>query len=242
MHGPSTVTTACLVTALSVVSLATQASAQEPGSRRATLPSAVLDMRTTQASTPTTVAPGAREVFAAAPDTYAPRYGRPGDRPARPIGYGYTDAFIPSGVMFVAVAPPTLEPSAGVLGLRIQPAHAQVFIDGVYAGTAADFAKGRPVEAGPHRIEIRADGYETHAFDRRVIAGEASLYRQTLWEARSRAATPVPRPDTTAVRRPYYVIPGCYGGNTPPTASQLPPGCDASNVRTREYMVRVPAR
>ena len=50
----------------------------------------------------------------------------------------------------------------GRLNLYVTPASAQVFVDGFYAGTVADFQdRGLWLESGPHRIELRADGYQT---------------------------------------------------------------------------------
>ena len=42
-------------------------------------------------------------------------------------------------------------------------------------------------------------------------------------------------PVTTAPRKPQklYVIPGCYGGNRPPTPEALPEGCDIKKLRVR---------
>jgi hypothetical protein len=41
-------------------------------------------------------------------------------------------------------------------------------------------------------------------------------------------------PVVVASRGPdtYYVIPGCYAGNRPPTPQRLPKGCDAKNLKT----------
>jgi hypothetical protein len=197
------------------------------------------------AGSSTSRAAAAGDPFAARPDTYGPRYGGPTDLPPRPFGYGFTDAFLPSGLMFLIPAgTPSDRPATGALQLRIQPAHAEVFIDGGYAGTAADFAHGdRTLEAGPHAIEVRAAGYETHRFDRRIIEGDTSLYRYDLWRVRPAPVSPnAALVGTVSVPRPYYVITGCYGGNRPPVASQLPAGCHIDQVRTLEYMVRVPAR
>ena len=183
--------------------------------------------------------------FTASASTYAPRYGRATDLPPRPVGYTLTDAFLPSGLMFVVPATPASEAAPhGALSLRVQPAHAQVFIDGAYAGTAADFAgAGRLVPEGPHAIEIRAEGYEPHRVDRRILAGETSAYRYDLWAVRPAPVSPNAHlVDIVSVRRPYYVITGCYAGTRPPVPSMLPAGCDARDVRTVEYMVRVPAR
>jgi hypothetical protein len=59
----------------------------------------------------------------------------------------------------------------GSLRLKIKPRDAQVYVDGYYAGIVDDFdgvLQRLHVEAGPHRIEIRAPGYETLSFDVRV--------------------------------------------------------------------------
>jgi hypothetical protein len=189
--------------------------------------------------TPPPTTPGS-DLFQAGPTTYAPRYGRPGDLPPRPFGFGYTDAFLPSGLLFVAV-PTHTDIETGVLSLRVRPEHAQVFVDGAFAGTAAESAQGLRLGVGPHHIELRANGYETHAFDKRILGNDVVEYRQDLFEVRPPAPPVAPPPNTVAVRRPYYVIPGCYGGNTPPTVSRLPAGCDITALQTREYMVRVPA-
>lgn len=220
---------------------------------------ALAQVPTTASSGPSsfsTVAPGGGP-FAAGPgpftavgSTYAPRYGQPADLPPRPFGFGYTDSFLPSGLMFLIPAPTHGTPAdraavnrVGALSLRVRPAHAQVFVDGAYAGTAVDFAgRGRALEEGPHRVEIRAEGYETHAFDRRIAADDTSTYRYDLWEVRAPASPNARLLDTVAVRTPFYIIAGCYAGNRPPTASQLPAGCNVNNVRTVDYMVRVPAR
>jgi hypothetical protein len=129
---------------------------------------------------------------------------------------------------------PDIEPS-GYLRLDVHPGNAQVYIDGYYVGTVDDFngpGPGRAVDARPHRVEIRAAGFETLTFDVRVAPNETIAYRRDL--ARS-AGTP----DTAFAAAPraapktLYVIPRCYAGDTPPRADQLPPGCDAGNVRTR---------
>ena len=36
-----------------------------------------------------------------------------------------------------------LDPTTGLLTLRVRPGDAQVFVDGAYVGTAGDFAQGR---------------------------------------------------------------------------------------------------
>jgi hypothetical protein len=67
--------------------------------------------------------------------------------------------------------------------LRVEPATAQVYVDGFYMGTVDDFngsAQDANLEAGPHRIEIRAPGYETLTFDVKTEVNRTITYRGTL--------------------------------------------------------------
>ena len=54
------------------------------------------------------------------------------------------------------------------------PKHAQVLVDGYYAGELDDFDgafQGLDLEAGTYRIEVAADGFEPLTFDTRVTEG-----------------------------------------------------------------------
>jgi hypothetical protein len=118
----------------------------------------------------------------------------------------------------------------GYLRLQVQPADAQVFVDGVYAGIVDDFdgvSAGRAFNAGPHRVEIRANGFESHTFDVRVPANSAISYVRSLDRVEQRAEFRAP----PAVPKTFYVIPRCYAGTTKPRADQLPRGCNAKDVR-----------
>ena len=126
--------------------------------------------------------------------------------------------------------------SIGRLRLEVEPEAAlQVFVDGVYGGTAADLNGELALEAGPHLIEIRAPGYEPVQFDVDIVADRWITYRGSL----TRMVEPQPgpakpaRPDA-APRKPttFYVIPGCYTGNVPPKDAGLPDTCDPSKVIT----------
>ena len=76
---------------------------------------------------------------------------------------------------------PTGEP--GVLHLNIKPRDAEVYIDGVRVGNADQFEglfhKLR-LEAGVHRVELRAPGHEPIAVIVRIEAGQSMTYRGTL--------------------------------------------------------------
>jgi hypothetical protein len=71
----------------------------------------------------------------------------------------------------------------GALRLRIKPRDAQVFADGYFVGTVDNFDgtfQRLTLDAGPHRIEIKADGYEPVSFEVLVTPGETLTYRGDL--------------------------------------------------------------
>jgi hypothetical protein len=169
--------------------------------------------------------------FIAAPDTYTnrgenlPRRHR--SRHDYPVGLGY--GYSP----YVSPAPENhdarTELPNGYLHLQMQPGTAQVFVDGYYMGSADDFRRlipGRSLEAGAHRVELRAQGYETKTFDVLIPPNDTVSYRSNL-EATETGVRPVLAP---AVPKTFYVIPGCYAGDKPPRAG-LPRGCDRSKLR-----------
>jgi hypothetical protein len=71
----------------------------------------------------------------------------------------------------------------GGLSFTITPVNAAVFVDGVYVGTADEFgptAQPLGLAPGQHRIEIRANGFRTMAFDADVVAGQVMPYQAVL--------------------------------------------------------------
>ena len=71
----------------------------------------------------------------------------------------------------------------GSLRLKVKPTHGQVYVDGYYVGEVDSFDgifQRLTLDAGAHRIEIRADGYETAQFEVMVIAGETVTYKGDL--------------------------------------------------------------
>ena len=117
-------------------------------------------------------------------------------------------------------------PATGRLILDVEPAAADVFSDGYYVGVPSDFGAARgggPIEAGAHRLDITAIGYEPASVDLRITAGQTLTYRVTL-KALAPSAAVAP---TT-----FYLIPGCYMGNIPPRDARLPASCDQSRAIT----------
>jgi hypothetical protein len=182
------------------------------------------------------------DLFRAGPGTFAPRF----DRQRRFFrhrqwfwpGYGYMN-----GVYFPYLSPLTPEyfpPQAsdteapGSLRLQVRPGAARVYVDGYYVGTVEDFngsGSGRFLEPGRHRIDIRAEGFETITFDVRIVPNETITYRNDLEKIENAPQAAVPTP-ARAAPKTLYVIPRCYAGDTPPRAELLPAGCDATRVRT----------
>ena len=122
------------------------------------------------------------------PDPYV--YGYPYDYP---YGAGYPDSYAPATDPNAVTAAPqsgiapqgqaaTQGPYGG-LSFQMTPATAQVYVDGVYVGIAGQFsATTQPLTLAPqrHHIELRADGYETLAFDVDVAPGQVIPYQGTM--------------------------------------------------------------
>jgi hypothetical protein len=124
------------------------------------------------------------------------------------------------------VAPEPVQQAPGRLFLDVYPGGAQIFADGYYVGVAEDFGLPRGgglIDAGTHRIDVTAAGYEAVAVDLKVTAGQFLTYRATL------RALP---PPATVPPSTFYLIPGCYMGNIPPKDAHLPATCDPSRATT----------
>lgn len=71
----------------------------------------------------------------------------------------------------------------GAVRLLIKPRDAQVFVDGFYVGVVDEF-DGRfqklKLDEGPHRIEVKKDGFETLRFDVRVTFDQTIKLRGEL--------------------------------------------------------------
>jgi hypothetical protein len=71
----------------------------------------------------------------------------------------------------------------GRLRLKVKPKEAQVFVDGYFAGIVDDFDgvfQRLHIETGPHRIELRADGYEPLSLEVRIQPGRTLTYKGEL--------------------------------------------------------------
>jgi hypothetical protein len=74
-------------------------------------------------------------------------------------------------------------PWDGGLRLRVKPNQAEVFVDGYFAGVVDEFDnifQKLRIESGPHRIEIREEGYEPLTFEVRILPDRTVTYRGEL--------------------------------------------------------------
>jgi PEGA domain len=71
----------------------------------------------------------------------------------------------------------------GSLRLKVEPRDAKVYVDGYFVGVVDSFDgvfQKLAVEAGTHRVEIRADGFEPAQFEIMVTPGETITYKGQL--------------------------------------------------------------
>ena len=144
--------------------------------------------------------------------------------------------FVDPQLVTVVAAPslpaaPTVDQPApkGSLVLDIEPAAAQVFVDGYYSGTAEDFGGKRGgafLDSGAHAVELIAPGYQPAAFDVKIVANQAIAYKHQMQRI------PLPAPQPSKMPMTFYLIPGCYMGNVPPKDAGLPATCDVTRTQT----------
>ena len=105
----------------------------------------------------------------------------------------------------------------------------QIYVNGYYVGLLSDTNGGElTLNAGPHVVELRAEGYEALHVDIQIAADRVVRYHGEMKALRSsveppRRRTPEPSPRTPTI---IYLIPGCYVGNVTPREIALPAGCN----------------
>ncbi|HET9272611.1 MAG TPA: PEGA domain-containing protein [Vicinamibacterales bacterium] len=179
------------------------------------------------------------DAFRATPKTYAPRdrgrrdYGNKNVYVSAPYYYPFPAydlaPYYPS--QFAPEPPPAPardDRPLGYLTLRVQPRTADVYVDGAFAGTVDDFGGrgARLLPAGPHRVEIVADGYETFTFDVRVPEDDTVTFTRDLEPRVDRSVDPIVVPHKT-----MYIVPRCFIGDRMPLPTDMPAGCRVEDVR-----------
>jgi hypothetical protein len=99
-----------------------------------------------------------------------------------PIGYGtsLSVGYRPDWAPRRMDAPPG--PNDGGVSLEITPDGVGVFVDGSYVGPVGEFGPARPLTLppGPHRIEVRAPGFNTITLEVTITPGEVIPFRGVL--------------------------------------------------------------
>ena len=124
-------------------------------------------------------------------------------------------------------------PVTGTLELVPSSGAYLVFVDGYFAGTSDQIGPALALEAGPHTVELRAEGRPAQSARVRIVPGRVLRYEDAFTLA-PEAVAPEQTPAAAAVPPPQtvYVIAGCYAGNVPPAQVALPRGCDAAKATT----------
>jgi len=169
-----------------------------------------------------------------------PTDGRGHHNRSNPGWYPWWPTFGYIGVPYYAPYEPIVDPEpvaaveqpapTGRLILESQPEGTQVFVDGYYAGVPENYTAvdgGGVLEAGTHRVDLAAPGYESINFHVRIAANQTVTYRDALKKLPPLAVSSGP---TT-----FYLIPGCYMGNVPPKDAHLPATCDLKRVVEFKY-------
>ncbi len=71
----------------------------------------------------------------------------------------------------------------GALRLKVKPKEAEVYVDGAFYGHVDDYDgtfKHLQLRVGPHKLEIRAEGYTTLQTDVRILPGKTVTYTGEL--------------------------------------------------------------
>lgn len=181
---------------------------------------------------PLGIGPVQRSPFDARPGTYT-RRSRGSGSFGIPLDYGFG---LPGYVPYADTntynserqAEREAEITAGTLFLDVTPSTALVFVDTAYVGSVQDLqARGVTLSPGRHWLDLEAPGFDKQTIEITIRAGEPLRYRVDLTPTRRAEIAVMPlRPPET-----MYAIPGCYGGNRPPVAANLPKGCDIAKVR-----------
>lgn len=95
--------------------------------------------------------------------------------------YGYTPGYYGYGGGYTSSDESDYD--TGSLKLKVKPRGAQVYVDGYFSGIVDDYdgvLQKLKLPAGPHRVELRAEGFQPATLDVLVVEGETVTYRAEL--------------------------------------------------------------
>jgi hypothetical protein len=80
---------------------------------------------------------------------------------------------------YAGASPSYIEATTGSIKLKVKPKDAEVYVDDTFYGNVDSYdgaLQHLDLKAGTHRVEIRANGYETIQFQIRVLPGKTITY------------------------------------------------------------------
>ncbi|MGE3518546.1 MAG: PEGA domain-containing protein [Vicinamibacterales bacterium] len=92
-------------------------------------------------------------------------------------GYGYGGGYYGGGYGGGSYA------YSGKLKLKVKPRDAEVYVDGYYAGAVDNYDgvfQTLKLEPGPHRVEVRLDGYEPLQFEVNIQPDQKVTYKGSM--------------------------------------------------------------
>ena len=187
-----------------------------------------------QTNPPLGFGPAPRSPFAARPGTYTRLHRITPFSYGVPYGSGYDvpyspfPSYVPESTYDKLYRTPEPPITDGILLLDVTPPTAMVYVDSAYVGNVADLqTRGVTLFAGRHWVDLEAPTYDRKTIEVTIRASEPLRYRFDMTPTRrAEVIAPPARPPQT-----LYMIAGCYAGNRPPVAANLPSGCDVAKVR-----------
>jgi hypothetical protein len=185
-----------------------------------------------QTNPPPGFGPQAPSPFAARPGTFTRLHRISPFGYGTPYGYDFPyygfSSYVPESTYDKLYRTPEPAITEGALLLDVTPLTAMVFVDSAYVGNVADLqTRGVTLSGGRHWVDLEAPNYDRKTIEVTIRAGEPLRYHFDMTPTRrAEVIAAPPRPPQT-----MYMIAGCYAGNRPPVATNLPKGCDVRNVR-----------
>ncbi len=103
--------------------------------------------------------------------------------------------------------------AATSISVRVSPVSASLFVDGVESGAGTNIVK--ELTFGIHKIEVRAEGYDTWTDEVEINQGEKLRLDAKLVKVKAAVVLPV-RPPSSGGGSPVVAV-------TPPTTTEVPP-------------------
>ena len=100
------------------------------------------------------------------------------------FGYGYGWGYgNPTGRTAIRIGGSGYAEDQGGIRLQVKPKQAEVFADGYFVGTVDDFdgmSQRLALDAGHHKLEIRAEGFEPFVLDVNILREQTIKYKGVL--------------------------------------------------------------